>query len=145
MTGVRRILPVADFWGWSWIGGKLPEPERKALNADMAGKFLWFGPHRDALISIGVSEVMCGFRSAKVSLEPRNGEYVLCVYDRTPERKNEVEERVEDDYSVHEEVHFAGWKYNWKTRHNINEPTPNPNGWFPASWLNLINSSSTAR
>jgi hypothetical protein len=137
VTGIRRSVPVADFWGWSWIGGKLPEPERKALNADLAGKFLWFSPYRDVLLCVGVSEVLCGFRSAKVSLEPRNGEYVLCVYDLTPERKSEVEERTEDDYSEHEFLHFAGWKYNWKTRrdHHITEAVPNPQGWFPAAWL----------
>jgi hypothetical protein len=134
VTGIRRIVSVADFWGWSWIGGKLPEPERKALNADMAGKFLWFSPYRDILISVGVSELLCGFRSAKVSLEPRNGEYVLCVYDRTPDRRKEVEVRTEDDYSIHSEfLHFAGWKYNFKTRQDHHLPMTG--GWFPAVWM----------
>jgi len=133
VTGVRRILPVADFWGWSWIGAKLPEPERKALNADMAGKFLWFGPYRDVLISVGVSELLCGFRSAKVSLEPRNGDYVLCVYDTSSVRLTEVEQRHADNYSDHEFLNFAGWKYNFKTRQEHHLPMTG--AWFPTSWL----------
>jgi len=81
--------------------------------AKLAGKYLFFSKYQTALVAIAEVELWeHGFEAAKVSADPRAGDYVLCLYWTSDERKHELAVR----YTGRPEIKYRWWKSNEDTR-----------------------------
>lgn len=76
----------------------------------LQGKFLFFGPDWEALAHLAEEEMLThGMALATIPMKPRDGSYVLCLFDVDPKRDQALRQRFLDDYEDGEIV-YRGWK-----------------------------------
>ena len=103
-------VEVARDLYWTRLGN--PE-QSSSYEGDWDGKYLFFSPDRELLLNIAISEISeYGFKDAKVSINPKNNEHVLCLYWRDDERGYELMSRHGDN----KDIKYRWWKSNADTR-----------------------------
>lgn len=81
-----------------------------------AGKYLFFSKNKKKLLSLGKKLLLeFGLYTAKVSNQPRNGSYVLCVYDYMNRFCDEMKAYEVKKGLLKTEVYFRYWKSDEKT------------------------------
>lgn len=98
----RKVQRECDgYWEWFTSPGRPPY--------EITGKYLFFSPDRERLVSIALEEIESGaFHQAKIQMPSmRTGEdYVLCLYYRDDSRKHELAAR----YRGREGIRYRYWK-----------------------------------
>lgn len=105
-----KAAPTIMTSSWIWIG----DVERgDEFNGDENGKYLFFSNDQNRLIEIATIEVKHNdFILAKVAMNPRDEEYVLCLYWYDDSRKDEF-------VGKYPEVKYRYWKNNAATRAGV--------------------------
>jgi hypothetical protein len=103
-------IPIHEDDYWVRFGDPI---QSSSFTGDYAGKYLFFSADKSLLMDIAETEIIeHGFECAKVSQEPRNADYVLCLYWEASDRSAELACR----YTGRPHVKYRWWKSNADTR-----------------------------
>jgi hypothetical protein len=111
-----------------WEGAAMPEPimidkedgwltiqhlEFDEAEMKLKGKYLIFSPNVETLVGIAIKEITeHNFGVAKVSIESKGKDHVLCLYWKDDSRKGELADR----YKQRHDVAYRWWKSDADTR-----------------------------
>jgi hypothetical protein len=95
-----------------WI--RFGDPKQSSsFTGNLAGKYLIFSKDQQLLITTAKYEIEHKqFKVAKVSINPNNKDYVLCLYWKDDSRRHELADR----YSLKDNLSYRYWKSNRDTR-----------------------------
>ena len=98
---------------WIRFGDKY---QTSSFTSGFSGKYLIFSKNQRLLLNICKDEIKNHvFEAAKVSVSPRNQEYVCCLYWHDDKRKHELAKR----HGANSKLKYRYWKSNADTRAGI--------------------------
>lgn len=91
------------------------DPEQSSSHTgNLAGKYLFFSQDKQLLINTAITEIReHDFEVAKISQNPRSGDFVLCLYWHDDSRRYELKDRYR---GMQEVIRYRWWKSNADTR-----------------------------